>query len=148
METGRIFLRWLVALALFGQNVHQHRVIQLFRLPKHLAELGNVVPVHRPQIGDAHILKEHPRDKQLLDAVLGALDLVDHGRAHHGNPVQGVGHVFLQVVIAAACSQAVQIARHSAHVLGNGHFIVVEHDDEILLHARRVVQCLVGHSAG
>ena len=63
--------------------------------------------VHRPQIGNAHIFKKHAWYEQLFDAVLGALDLIYHHRSHHRYPVQGICHILLQVIVTAACAQAI-----------------------------------------
>ena len=39
-------------------------------------ELADVMSVHGSQIGNAHILKKHPGDEQLLNPALGLLQLV------------------------------------------------------------------------
>ena len=70
-------------------------MVQLLRLLKHLAHGRDIMAVHRAQIGNAHILKQHSGYEQLLDAVLGALDLVYHHRPHNRYPVKGICHILL-----------------------------------------------------
>ena len=107
VKIGWILFRRTVSLTLFRHHMDQNCVVQLLGLPQHLAEGLDIVAVHRAQIGNAHIFKQHTGYKQLFYAVLGAFDFIYHGSAHHRNPVQGVCHALFQVVVAAACAQAV-----------------------------------------
>ena len=148
MKIGRILLRGTVSLTLFRHHMDQNSVIQLLGLPQHLAESLDIMAVHRAQIGNAHIFKQHAGYKQLFYAVLGAFDFVYHGSAHHRDPVQSVCHALFQVVVAAACAQAVQVAGHAPYIFRNRHLIVIQHNDKILLHPGGIVQSLVRHAAG
>ena len=107
MKIGRILLCRAVSLSLFCHHMNQDCVVQLLGLPQHLAEGLDIMAVHWSQIGDSHIFKQHAWYKQLLYTVFGAFDFVYHGSAHHRNPVQGICHALFQVVVAAACTQAI-----------------------------------------
>ena len=81
MEPGGILLRREIAFALLCQDVDNHRMVQFFRFLEHLAQLLDVVAVHR--------------NNQLLDSLFGAADFVDDLFAQHRYFLQGAGDVFL-----------------------------------------------------
>ena len=142
------FFRRSVALSLFGQNMHQHRMIDLLCLPDHLLHRLDIVTVHRSQVGNAHIFKQHAGNQQLLDGIFGLLQLLHQSIADHRNGAQEGADRKLQLIVALIRTNAVQISGHAADIFRNGHIVVVQHDDEILLHAGSIVQTLIGHAAG
>ena len=85
MKIGWILFRRTVSLTLFRHHMDQNCVIQLLGLPQHLAEGLDIVAVHRAQIGNAHIFKQHTGYKQLFYAVLGAFDFI-----YHAVPTTGI----------------------------------------------------------
>ena len=68
-------------------------MVQFLRLLKHLAHGRDIMAVHRAQIGNAHVLKQHSGYEQLLDAVLCPFDLVNQRRSPHGKTLQGIRHI-------------------------------------------------------
>ena len=106
MEPGRILLRRGVALSLLGQHMHQYCVIHPARLFEGLNHSFDVVAVHRAKVRYAHIFKEHARNHQLLDAVLGAADFLYQPGPYHRNFKQGFRYLAFKFVVAHARTQA------------------------------------------
>ena len=147
MEFIRRLFRRGIALSFSGQHMKEHRAFNLPRFPERPAKKRKVVPRHRAEIGDPHILKEHARHDQLLDAALGPADLLDHGIAHHGNGVKRVGHALFQPCIEVCRPQFGQILGHASYIFRNRHMVVVQYDDKIGLQMGGVVQRLIGHAS-
>ena len=147
MKTGGMLFRGRIALALFGEHMDEHRVLSALRLPDHTHERSRVVSVHRPQIGDSHILKEHAGDHQLLQAVLRLPDSGHHRISVFG-VADGVIDTVLHIQIGVGSTDIVQILGNAAHIFRNGHVVVVQNDDEIGFQPCCVVQRLIGHSTG
>ena len=73
MEMRGIFLRWGIALALAGAHMQQHRPV--FHGCRHLqmtAQGGQVVPVHRPDIGEAEGFEQHAGREKGFEAPFAA----------------------------------------------------------------------------
>ena len=147
MKTGRMPFRRRIALALFGEHMDEHRVLSALCLPDHAHKRCRIVSVHRPQIGHAHILKEHTRDHQLLQAVLRPSDSGHHRISVFG-VADGVVNAVLHIQIGVGGTDVVQILGNAAHIFRNGHVVVIQDDNEIGFQPRRIVQRLIGHSPG
>ena len=79
VEFIRLKFRRLIAFSLFCHHMQQHRTIDLPGFFKCLAKKPDIMPRHRSQISNSHILKEHSRNHQLLDAAFGPADVLDQG---------------------------------------------------------------------
>ena len=147
VEPGGIPFRGGIAAALFGDHMHQHRCFPVPGSPQQADEARQIVAVHRAQVLDAHVLENGGGQQETLDPVLDPLgDPVDcfaAGEAEHHIAVALLG---TQIVFGSP--QPVQVPGHAAHVPVDGHFVVVEDDDQRLLALRRVIQALVDHAAG
>lgn len=111
--------------------MHQNRMIDLLGFPDHLFYGLDIMTVHRSQISDAHIFKEHARNQQLLDGIFGLLHLLHQRTADHRNRAQKGTDRKLQLIVALIRTNAVQVSGHAAHIFRDGHIVVVQHDDEI-----------------
>jgi len=80
--------------------MNQNCMIQFLCLPQHLAEGRYIVAVHRPQVGDPHIFKQHTWYKKLLNAVLGAFQPVNDRISHHRHLSQNVCNALFQIIVA------------------------------------------------
>ena len=85
METGRIFFCRSIPFSFLGQHMHQHCMVHSPGFPERFHHGFDIVPVHRSQVSHAHVLKEHSRNDQLLDAVFGAADLLYQAGTNHWN---------------------------------------------------------------
>ena len=148
MERLRSFLRRRISLPLPGQHVDDTGVVQTLRVLEYLHELPDVVPVHGSQIGDAHIFKQHSRKDQLFDPVLCASQALHQGFSDGRDRAETLRQLLLETVVSLSCADTAQILRHPAHIFRDGHLIIVQHDDKVLLQSRRIVQGFIGHSPG
>ena len=125
VEPGRMPHGGPVTLALLGEHMYQNRPFHALGILKNLYHLAHIVAVHGPQIGDPHVLKEHARNHQLLQAVLGLAQSIYHLFPHIGNLAQGPGDSHLQIRVGLGGPQVIQVAGKPAHVGGYGHVVVI-----------------------
>lgn len=57
MKRVRILLCGEIPLSLLGLDMEQHRLIHIPGIAQNLGQMVQVVPIHRPHIVEAHILK-------------------------------------------------------------------------------------------
>ena len=140
-------LRGPVSPAFLRQRVDHHRTLHPLGGLDGGHQGRDVVPVHRPQVGDAHVLEHHAGYHQLLEAALCPADAAD-GAVPPLGALEGIVDSLFQVQIAGGRADAVEIFGHAPHVLGDGHVVVVQDDDEVRLQLGGVVQGLIGHAPG
>ena len=134
----------LVALALLGDRVDQHRPVRP-RLDgaQHRQDLAQVMPVDGPHIGEPQRLEQGAADGELLEQVLGAArPLPERPRQQAG---RALGHRG-EVLEGLARPEAGEVARHRPHGRGDRHLVVVEDHDELRAERAGVVHRLVGHA--
>ena len=76
MKSGRILFCRFIPFSLLGQNMHQNRLIRnRKRCFKSCNHFIYIVSIHRTDINKPHILKQHSRNKQMLNRVFRTLNL-------------------------------------------------------------------------
>ena len=100
-----------------------------------------------PDVLESQLLEEHPRDQQLLDGALHGLSGA-HERPSDDGPGELALDAVSKLVVARVEAHPGEVARQRAHVLRDGHLVVVEHDDHARAEMADVVQCLERHAAG
>ena len=70
MEFIRLLDRRFVALAFFGQNMQEHRLLLRLQKFKRADQQRDVVPINRAVIAQAEFLEDDARDKQTFNAFL------------------------------------------------------------------------------
>ena len=111
-----------------------------------LDEQLGVVPVDRAVVAQAEVFEHDAREQHVLHARLDLLrDLLGKFAAEHLDEMR---RLLVQVRVGRMGGDLVEVRRDGAHVLGDGPFVVVEHDDEFLRGLGHVVQRLVAHAAG
>jgi len=89
---------------------------------------------------EPQLLEQEPRRHEPLDGFLGLSGDIEHGFANPGDVLEEVLGLLPQFGIEVAGHHAVQICRKGAHVRRNGHLVVVQDDDQVLLEMTRLVQ--------
>ena len=147
MELIWAFLGRLIALALFRQHVYHNRSVNLFGSLQNIQQTLQIVSVNRSQISKAKLFKNRSRHHQVLYAAFQAAYSLQHITAefHIFEPAL---NIIFNFVIGFACTQLVQIFTHRAHVFGNRHFVIVEHNNHIFMQHTGVIQRLKSHAAG
>ena len=148
MEFAGILLGKGIALPFYGVHMYHHRAVQFLGPLQNIAQAGQVVAVDRPQISEAHILKQRaPRPKGLFqggfDLVIEAVNAVLLRVLAEKAPVP-----LLEVIVRRFGPQAGQMPRHGPDVGIDGHSVVVQNHDQRLMGSSGVVQALIGKSAG
>ncbi len=141
------FLGRLIALALFRQHVYHNRSVNLFGSLQNIQQALQIMTINRSQISKAQLFKNRSRHHQVLYAAFQAADSLQHITAefHIFEPAL---NIIFNFVIGFACTQLVQIFTHRAHVFGNRHFVIVEHNNHILMQHTGVIQRFESHTAG
>ena len=137
-------LRRGVALALPGQRMDQHRpVAARLHRPQDRHQLLHVVPVDRPDIGEAQLLEQRAADRHALDQVARPPRALLERLRQQPHRALGRG---LQILERLAGVEPRQVVRHRADRRRDRHLVVVQDDEQPLLHVPGVVHRLVGHA--
>ena len=147
MELIGAFFRRLVALALFRQHVYHNRSVNLFGSLQYIQQAIQIVSVNRSQISKAKLFKNRSRHHQVLYAALQAADSLQHITAEL-HILEPALNIIFNFIIGFACTQLIKIFAHRAHVFGNRHFVIVEHNNHILMQHTGIVQRFESHTAG
>ena len=134
-----------ISLSFFRKHMYQYRAVQLLSFLEYTAHLLDIVPVHRSQIRNSHVFKQHSRNKKLLDAVLCLMDMLHKSLAIYWNFIQNICNSRFQPGIRFICPQFAQIRRHASHIFRNGHIIIIQDDNKIRFHPGCIIQRLVRH---
>ena len=134
-----------VAVALLGDDVQQDRpgVLGVAQIAQDGEEMVHVMAVDRADVIEAQFLEEGAAGEQASRVFLGALG----GALQAPGEVLGelAGH-FAQAEEAVRGHQAREIGAHGTDRGCDGHFVVVQHDDEARAAGAGVVHRLVGHA--
>ena len=83
------------------------------------------MPVHRTDIADTQVLKKLSGYHKLFHTVLGPLELFSNLLTGYRNSHKGILNPYLQSVVSRTKPYLIQIFRHGAHIVRNGHLIVI-----------------------
>ena len=143
-----ILFRRRKAFPLYGQNVNeQRRALLLPVCIKQHGKFFDVVPVNRADVLEPHFLKHCGMIQRTPKCRFHRLDACLDGAAHDRRGVQERFYIPFCFEITRAGAQLGKILRHRTDVFGNGHFVVVEHDDQIV-QATDIVHALIDHATG
>ena len=87
--------------------------------------------VQRPQIAEAHFLEEGSWHQHRAYAVLDLTGSLQHPAANAGDAGENLFHIMLGLLVLGGQTYAGEIFAHSSHVLVDGHFIVIQNDNEV-----------------
>ena len=104
-----------------------------FRLIKQLHHLTHIMTVNRSKICQSHILEQHSRNKKLFDAAFGLSHGIYQCGADFRNFLQRLCHSHLHPCVSFRSPQGTQISRHSSHISGNRHIVIINDNDKIRL---------------
>ena len=118
-------MRRLVALALFREDVQEHRLVLRLQELEGLDEQRNVVAIDRAVIAQAEFLEDDARQEQVFHALL---DLVREVAACALPAIASTKRrgLFVQVRVGRIRGDVVQVAGDGADVLGDRPLVVVE----------------------
>ena len=140
MEYVRIQLRFAVAFALLRHNVQQYRSFGLLCKFQRFADLLQVMPVDGTKIFESQFFEQNSVDDRIFDRVPGML----HPGYHAFADERHFRNIFLYLSfhgdVLPRTAQSAQIVRQPSDVRGNGHSIVVEHDDDLRIEMGRIVE--------
>ncbi len=149
VEPARVALGGLVTLALGREHMHQHRARHADCAAEDLHERLQVVPINRPQVGEAQVLEEHPRYYEPLHAHPEVVHRLDHRLAHRHAP-EHPGHVVPRPAHRGrdVRPEAREHSGQRPHVARDAHLVVVEHDGDVRARVAGLVEALQGQPTG
>jgi len=101
-----------------------------------------------PIVLDAQLVEQRAGDHQGAHQHLDLFGQFEQGPTHPGDGLEDVLDHFLHADIGTPRGQVVQVARDAADIGRDRHLVVVEDDDQPLLHLADMVQRLQGDAAG
>ena len=147
MEGVGVSLRRCKPFSLYSSYMEQDRLLQADGVAENFGQIGHVVAVHRPQVGEAHIFKHAAGQNALLQGLLYAVghpvELPPQPEGAHHLPVP-----LLEAQVLGFEPLAGQMLGHRPHVLGDGHAVVIEDDQKLSPVLSPVGQALIGQAAG
>ena len=138
MKTIGVFLCKRIPFPFHRIHMHHHRRAKFLGPIEHMAQLIQIMPIYRPQVLKTHVLKKAAGPQRFFDTGLYPVDAVIHGPAT-GKMVHHVVITFFELIISGPCAYARQMRSHAAHVLPDGHAIVVQQDDQRFLRGAGIV---------
>ena len=147
MEVPGVVFGRGIALALFGDHMEKMGAGLLMDAAQHFLQLLLVVSIEWAIVMKAHILEHGGMIHGPADHGLSTLDRGFQRRPDDRHTIQEGPHILLGVVIAACGAQMAQIPGKRAHVFGDGHFVVIQ-DDQQVIQSADIVHALVDHAAG
>ena len=94
MESGRMTLGRKKSFPFFCNGMNQHCIFTTLRFPDDFHHRFHIVSVHRSQISNSHILKEHSRYHKMFYTAFGPADIPDNLFPFR-HILQGIEHAFL-----------------------------------------------------
>src|SRR6185437_8183904 len=104
---------------------------------------GQVVTVDRAEVVEAHLLEDGSRQQHALDVLLGAARQLAQA-SQRGYLLESAFAAGAQLRIEAAGDNASEVVRQGTDVFGDGHVVVVEHDQQVHRQAASVIERLEG----
>ncbi|MNF58079.1 hypothetical protein D3C84_396250 [compost metagenome] len=142
--TDGILLGRLVTLALLGLDVQQLRPLEVAHVAQGLDQGVDVMAVDGAYVVEAELLEQGARHHHALEVLLGPLgQLLDRRQ-----PRQHLLAAFADGGVELAGHQPGQMVVERPHVLGDGHLVVVEHHQHVLVDIAGVIERLERHAGG
>ena len=137
-----VFLGRLVALALLGLDVQQLGAFEVAHVAQGLDQSVDVVAVDGAYVVEAELLEQGAWHHHALEVLLGPLgQLLDRRQ-----PRQHLLAAFADGGVELARHQSGQVVVERPDILGDGHLVVIEHHQHVLVNVAGVVEGLEGHA--
>ena len=148
MEPHRVVFGRLVSRALLGYDVHEHRAVGVERRAQYVAHRPDVVPVDGRRAQDAKLFEHHGLGhEEVLHRILHAAPEIDERLADRAALLERFLRAVTRLTIARRRPNGPQVTHERPDVAGNGHLVVVEHDDDGQLQLSDGVERFEGHAA-
>ncbi|CAM5529107.1 hypothetical protein STENM223S_01087 [Streptomyces tendae] len=146
---GLVLEGGLVAAALLGEAVHDHRAAEALGAGEGGLQGFEVVAVDRADVLEAEVLEHALRGDEVLQPLLGAVQGVVERASDDRGALQEVLAAGQEALVAVGGAQGRQVVGEAADGGRVGALVVVDDDDQgAVLGGGDVVQRLPGHAAG
>ena len=142
VEIHRVLRRRLIAVALFRHDVQEDGRFEVLDHLQVLAQYADVVPIHGANVSEPQLLEDHSPVQPGLDGLFQLCQETLHRIAEQRHLVEHTDHLFLQSRVEGVGAQPIQILPHAADSGADGHFVVVQDDQQTLVETADVVHRL------
>ena len=144
VESDRVFLGGLIAAAFFGHNMQELRALQVAHVLQGADQTEHIVAIHRADVVKAQLFKQRPRHHHAFDMLFGPLKQL-FNRRYAGKDLFAA---FAQGGVELTGEQLRQMIIQRPDVLGDRHFIVIQHHQQVGFDIPGVVHRLKRHAGG
>ena len=109
MKRAWILFAELIPLTLFSYDVNQYRLIKIDQIFEDRYHLRSVMAIYRPKIPEPHLLEQHARNEQVLQAFLQLSRGPVRPETKTRYSLQYPFHIVAYLIISRICNYSVQI---------------------------------------
>ena len=126
--------------ALDGVYVEHLGTVHILDGAQHAHQGDDVVPVHRAEVADVHSLKHVLLlGEERLHAVVESDETLAPAILHQTQFVEHLRKAVAPLVVAGCGGESQEVSLESAHRAVDGHLVVVEHDEHVVVALRHIV---------
>ena len=143
---SRVFLCGCVALPFHGEHVHQDGPLQMIHVLEGFDQAIQAVSLDGAHILELESFEEHAGGEKGKKRIFASPEKGEDVFAHAGNRFEEIFKLFPEVDKPSARHPPAQERREGTHIGRDGHGVVVENDDEVLLCVPSLIQPFESHS--
>ena len=102
--------------------------------------------IDRANVAEAHFFKQHAPMQKAFDRFFKAAQGMFHGLADDGEFIQQPGDIAFEAIVKRCHACFIEIRCQPAYTGTDSHFVIVENDEHILVHARCVIHGFEDHA--
>ena len=145
MEMRRILLGKFISLSFYGQDMNKNRPFQMAGVIERLNQPIKAVTIDRSHILELEGFKHHAGRKESDKGILAFSSKIEDIFPDTREGFEKVLQILFQVHESFSGHLTADKGREGAHVGSNGHGIIVQDHDQILLRVSGLIQTLKGH---
>ena len=141
MKVNWVLGRRLEAMTFLRDDMQQNRSVDFADHFQVLFHDANVVPVDRPKVLEAELLKHHAAVKAGFDAFFNLKQQTFGRVTQNWNLAQRFHDFIFDASVDSVGTQPIQIGCDAAHARANRHLVIVQNDQHFAVQFRCVVDC-------
>ena len=142
----RFFFRLFVAFSLTGDDMHQGRTFKVFDTGKHFDQRFNIMTIYRPDITKTQVFEQTSGNEHSLYSLVYLMRIARDFFTDTGNCQQKLTHLLFDFQHHLPGHDLTEMRGHASDIGGYSHFVVVEHNDHIILNMSGMVESFKSHS--
>ena len=144
MVIARVLLGRVIAFAFLRDDVQELASLESAQVTQGGREGGHVMPVNRPDVIKTKFFEQSTGHEHAFYMFFPA----PHELPGSRQVLQDAPATFTDTGIEAPGQDACQVIAHGAPVWRDGHFIIIQYDQQVAVQVTGVIEGLVGHPGG